>query len=29
MIKKLHVYAGPEHKQSAQQPEELDITNLI
>ena len=29
MIKKLHVYAGPEHKQSAQQPEELDITDLI
>jgi len=29
MFKKLHVYAGPEHKQTAQQPEELDITNLI
>lgn len=29
MIKKLHVYAGPEHKQIAQQPEELDITELI
>jgi len=29
MIKKLHVYSGPEHKQQAQQPEELDITNLI
>jgi len=28
-IKKLHVYVGPEHKQIAQQPEELDITNLI
>lgn len=28
-IKKLHVYAGPEHKHTAQQPEELDITNLI
>lgn len=27
--KKLHVYAGPEHKQQAQQPEVLDITNLI
>ena len=23
MIKKLHVYAGPEHKQAAQKPEEL------
>lgn len=23
MLKKLHVYAGPEHKQQAQQPEEL------
>jgi len=23
MIKKLHVYAGPEHKQQAQKPEEL------
>lgn len=29
MIKKLHVYAGPDHKQIAQQPEELDITDLI
>lgn len=29
MIKKLHVYSGPEHKHSAQQPENLDITNLI
>lgn len=28
-FKKLHVYAGPEHKHQAQQPEELDITNLI
>lgn len=28
-IKKLHVYAGPDHKQQAQQPEVLDITNLI
>lgn len=28
-IKKLHVYAGPEHKHAAQQPEQLDITNLI
>lgn len=27
--KKLFVYAGPDHKQSAQLPEELDITNLI
>lgn len=27
--KKLFVYAGPEHNHSAQQPEELDITNLI
>lgn len=25
MIKKLHVYAGPEHKQQAQQPKTLDI----
>jgi large subunit ribosomal protein L13 len=25
MIKKLHVYAGPEHKQQAQQPKELEI----
>jgi large subunit ribosomal protein L13 len=25
MIKKLHVYAGPEHKQQAQQPEALEI----
>ncbi len=25
MIKKLHVYAGPEHKQQAQNPEVLDI----
>jgi len=28
-IKKLHVYAGGEHKNQAQQPEVLDITNLI
>ena len=28
-FKKLFVYEGPDHKQSAQQPEELDITNLI
>lgn len=28
-IKKLHVYAGEEHKHAAQQPETLDITNLI
>lgn len=27
--KKLHVYAGSEHKHQAQQPEVLDITNLI
>ncbi|WP_412988436.1 50S ribosomal protein L13 [Pediococcus siamensis] len=26
---KLHVYAGSEHDQQAQQPEKLDITNLI
>lgn len=26
MIKKLHVYAGPEHDQAAQQPEVLKIT---
>lgn len=25
MIKKLHVYAGPEHQQAAQQPKELEI----
>ena len=25
MIKKLHVYAGPEHKQQAQEPEALEI----
>jgi large subunit ribosomal protein L13 len=25
MIKKLYVYAGPEHKQQAQQPKELEI----
>lgn len=25
MIKKLHVYAGPEHEQAAQQPKELEI----
>ena len=28
-VKKLHVYKGAEHKQQAQQPEVLDITNLI
>lgn len=28
-VKKLHVYAGPEHNNQAQQPETLDITNLI
>lgn len=28
-IKKLHVYAGAEHKNQAQQPEKLDIKNLI
>ena len=26
---KLHVYAGEEHPHAAQQPEVLDITNLI
>ena len=26
---KLHVYAGTEHNHQAQQPEVLDITNLI
>ncbi|WP_027108722.1 50S ribosomal protein L13 [Lacticigenium naphthae] len=26
---KLHVFAGPEHNHQAQQPEVLDITNLI
>ena len=25
MIKKLHIYAGPEHKQQAQQPKALEI----
>lgn len=25
MLRKLHVYAGPEHKHSAQQPQALDI----
>lgn len=25
MLKKLHVYAGPEHKQAAQKPEELKL----
>ncbi len=29
MFRKLHVYAGPEHKHAAQQPKELDITELI
>lgn len=28
-FKKLFVYEGPDHKQSAQLPEELDITDLI
>lgn len=28
-FRKLHVYAGPEHKHAAQQPENLDITKLI
>ncbi|GEK90022.1 50S ribosomal protein L13 [Alkalibacterium putridalgicola] len=28
-LKKLHVFAGPEHNNQAQQPEVLDITNLI
>lgn len=28
-IKKLHVYADAEHKHTAQQPETLDITELI
>ena len=28
-LKKLHVYRGAEHKHEAQQPEVLDITNLI
>lgn len=28
-IKKLHVYADAEHKHTAQQPEALDITELI
>ena len=27
MIKKLHVYAGPEHNHAAQKPEVLEITN--
>ncbi len=25
MLKKLHVYAGPEHEQTAQKPEVLEI----
>ena len=25
MIKKLHIYAGPEHKQAAQKPEVLEL----
>ena len=25
MIKKLHVYAGPEHEQQAQKPEDINI----
>ena len=29
MIKKLFVYSGPDHKHSAQLPQELDITDLI
>lgn len=29
MFRKLHVYAGSEHKHTAQQPKELDITELI
>lgn len=28
-FKKLHVYAGPEHKHQAQQPKALDLENLI
>ena len=28
-LKKLHVYRGADHKHAAQQPEVLDITNLI
>ena len=28
-LTKLHVYAGAEHEHAAQQPEVLDITNLI
>ena len=28
-FKKLYVYAGPEHKHAAQQPEVLDINKLI
>jgi len=28
-VKKLHVYSGPEHEHSAQQPEELDIADMI
>ena len=29
MYKKLFVYAGEDHKHAAQNPEVLDITNLI
>jgi len=28
-FRKLYVYGGSEHKHAAQQPEELDIKNLI
>lgn len=29
MVKKLHVYAGPDHKHAAQQPQELDINTKL
>lgn len=29
MVKKLHVYAGPEHNHAAQQPKELDINTKL
>ena len=29
MLKKLHVYAGPEHEQTAQKPEVLEIVGEL
>ena len=28
MLKKLHVYAGPEHQHQAQQPESVDLKEI-